>query len=503
METQKDFVNLKILKGYRTPRRNIFTREINEALEELKGVSPDECLLMKKRKVIVQHYQLIKEFDRKIETEMIRTEEYDEKALLKELESTAHYLEMYIGVLIKIDRILKSLVEKNPEMETGLSIEPEMDTGLSIEPEMDTGLSIEPEMDTGLSIEPEMDTGLSIEPEMDTGLSIEPEMDTGLSIEPEMETGLSIEPEMDTGLSIEPEMDTGLSIEPETETGPSTEPETVSGETEESHRAEVKKKSVEADESEKAKVEKKSIEVDESEKAQVDKRSVIETESTESLTKEEAVSRTVIAPILYTPASSPKKTSAYSRENLNLGGKSPEKSGKSAKLERIANPVLNYDIGGENYEIPTNNCIAKLKDFKISRLVKNDNPNPNVFYENASQLIWTHNEMREFNSAYKIHTEFIEENLKKFSKESRRPPIEGFKIGQFLRSKWWEGPDWLRLSREFWPSEEPIIDETEVLKEQRKTTLVEIVIKPITHGMFKKFSEFQSNVRLLAWMTNK
>ncbi|UYV76477.1 hypothetical protein LAZ67_14000520 [Cordylochernes scorpioides] len=80
-------------------------------------------------------------------------------------------------------------------------------------------------------------------------------------------------------------------------------------------------------------------------------------------------------------------------------------------------------------------------------------------------------------------------------------PSRGSKIGQFLRSKWWEGPDWLRLSREFWPSEEPIIDETEVLKEQRKTTLVEIVIKPITHGMFKKFSEFQSNVRLLAWMT--
>ncbi|UYV82292.1 hypothetical protein LAZ67_21001624 [Cordylochernes scorpioides] len=73
-------------------------------------------------------------------------------------------------------------------------------------------------------------------------------------------------------------------------------------------------------------------------------------------------------------------------------------------------------------------------------------------------------------------------------------PSRGSKFGQFLRSKWWEGPDWLRLSREFWPSEEPIIDETEVLKEQRKTTLVEIVIKPITHGMFKKFSEFQSNV---------
>ncbi|UYV60483.1 hypothetical protein LAZ67_1001280 [Cordylochernes scorpioides] len=56
-------------------------------------------------------------------------------------------------------------------------------------------------------------------------------------------------------------------------------------------------------------------------------------------------------------------------------------------------------------------------------------------------------------------------------------PSRVSKIGQFLRSKWWEGPDWLRLSKDFWPSEEPIIYETE------------------------KFSEFQSNVRLLAWMT--
>ncbi|UYV75405.1 hypothetical protein LAZ67_13000151 [Cordylochernes scorpioides] len=82
-------------------------------------------------------------------------------------------------------------------------------------------------------------------------------------------------------------------------------------------------------------------------------------------------------------------------------------------------------------------------------------------------------------------------------------PSRGSKIGQFLRSKWWEGPDWLRLSREFWPSEEAIIDETEVLKEQRKTTLVEIVIKPITHGMFKKFSEFQSNVRLSHFLSEQ
>ncbi|UYV82419.1 K02A2.6-like [Cordylochernes scorpioides] len=94
---------------------------------------------------------------------------------------------------------------------------------------------------------------------------------------------------------------------------------------------------------------------------------------------------------------------------LNIGLVHNDISPRNILIRPTAQKVLNYDIGGENYEIPTNNCIAKLKDFEISRLVKNDDPNPNVFYENVSQLIWTHNEMREFNSACEIHTEFIEE----------------------------------------------------------------------------------------------
>ncbi|UYV75781.1 hypothetical protein LAZ67_13001329 [Cordylochernes scorpioides] len=98
-----------------------------------------------------------------------------------------------------------------------------------------------------------------------------------------------------------------------------------------------------------------------------------------------------------------------SHAEQNIGLVHNDISPRNILIRPTAQKVLNYDIGGENYEIPTNNCIAKLKDLEISRLVKNDDPNPNVFYENVSQLIWTHNEMREFNSAYKIHTEFIEE----------------------------------------------------------------------------------------------
>ncbi|UYV72604.1 hypothetical protein LAZ67_10000024, partial [Cordylochernes scorpioides] len=100
----------------RTPRRIIFTKEINETLEELKGVSPDECLLMEKREFIVQYYQQIKEFDGKIEMEMIGAEEYDEKAVMKELESTEHYEKMYSAVLIRINKILEAKTEEKRAM---------------------------------------------------------------------------------------------------------------------------------------------------------------------------------------------------------------------------------------------------------------------------------------------------------------------------------------------------------------------------------------------------
>ncbi|UYV63892.1 K02A2.6-like, partial [Cordylochernes scorpioides] len=116
METQGDFEDLRTLKELRTPRRIIFTKKVNEVLEELRRVSPDEDLLMKKKEFIVQHYQQIKEFNRKIEIEIIRTEEHNEKAVLKELESTTQYEEMYIDVLMEINKILEAKTEEKRAM---------------------------------------------------------------------------------------------------------------------------------------------------------------------------------------------------------------------------------------------------------------------------------------------------------------------------------------------------------------------------------------------------
>ncbi|XP_011858502.1 PREDICTED: uncharacterized protein LOC105556050 [Vollenhovia emeryi] len=49
-------------------------------------------------------------------------------------------------------------------------------------------------------------------------------------------------------------------------------------------------------------------------------------------------------------------------------------------------------------------------------------------------------------------------------------PSRGCSTRQLLDSKWWEGPEWLRKSREQWPSVDYIVDETEVNKEIKKST---------------------------------
>ncbi|UYV75042.1 hypothetical protein LAZ67_12002219 [Cordylochernes scorpioides] len=144
MESQGDFENLETLKELRTPRRIIFTKKINEVLEELRRVSPDEDLLMKKKEFIVQHYQQIKEYNRKIEIEIIRTEEHDEKAVLKELESSTHYEEMYIDVLVEINKVLEAKTEekgqcRKPEILQVWQRTPEVGYGRDDEQEVEQG----------------------------------------------------------------------------------------------------------------------------------------------------------------------------------------------------------------------------------------------------------------------------------------------------------------------------------------------------------------------------
>ncbi|UYV67944.1 hypothetical protein LAZ67_5002559 [Cordylochernes scorpioides] len=113
MATSKETVKSKILKRSRTPRRIIFTKEVNETLEELKGVSFDEYLLSGKIYFIVQYYQQLKEYDEKIENELVNAEDYDEEAVMKELESNAKYAKMYgdIQIRIKVKALRRTMLK--------------------------------------------------------------------------------------------------------------------------------------------------------------------------------------------------------------------------------------------------------------------------------------------------------------------------------------------------------------------------------------------------------
>ncbi|UYV78348.1 hypothetical protein LAZ67_16001032 [Cordylochernes scorpioides] len=91
---------------------NSFTKEVNETLEELKGNSPDEYLVIGKREFIVHYYQQIKEYDEKFENELVNSEDYDEQAVMKELESTANYAKMYSDIQIRINKILEAKAEE-------------------------------------------------------------------------------------------------------------------------------------------------------------------------------------------------------------------------------------------------------------------------------------------------------------------------------------------------------------------------------------------------------
>ncbi|UYV80110.1 hypothetical protein LAZ67_18001722 [Cordylochernes scorpioides] len=78
---------------------------------------------------------------------------------------------------------------------------------------------------------------------------------------------------------------------------------------------------------------------------------------------------------------------SVSHAEQNIGLVHNEISPRDVLIRPTSQKVLNYDIEGENYEIPTNNFIAKLKDFEISRLVENDSPIPNCAEEKMVFLV--------------------------------------------------------------------------------------------------------------------
>ncbi|OXA44279.1 DNA-binding protein HEXBP [Folsomia candida] len=78
-------------------------------------------------------------------------------------------------------------------------------------------------------------------------------------------------------------------------------------------------------------------------------------------------------------------------------------------------------------------------------------------------------------------------------------PSRGCNPAQLLKSRWWEGPTWLRGSSETWPSGQAEVNEDEVLKEKKKnmTTVKLVSTSQEAPWYLRRYSSYYMNVRLV------
>ncbi|UYV69827.1 hypothetical protein LAZ67_7000901 [Cordylochernes scorpioides] len=78
-------------------------------------------------------------------------------------------------------------------------------------------------------------------------------------------------------------------------------------------------------------------------------------------------------------------------------------------------------------------------------------------------------------------------------------PSRGCSLSRLIQSRWWEGPSWLKLSKEFWPSRYKDLNEEEICADRKKIAVV-TTVKSTDHWYMKYFSSFIKNVRMMAWI---
>ncbi|GBM49848.1 hypothetical protein AVEN_191249-1 [Araneus ventricosus] len=71
---------------------------------------------------------------------------------------------------------------------------------------------------------------------------------------------------------------------------------------------------------------------------------------------------------------------------------------------------------------------------------------------------------------------------------------------QLLRSRWWEGPAFLKAPPESWPNCEFIADEASVNSELKEEKVLDLTVETEVREWFEKFSNFSKIIRVLCWV---
>ena len=80
-------------------------------------------------------------------------------------------------------------------------------------------------------------------------------------------------------------------------------------------------------------------------------------------------------------------------------------------------------------------------------------------------------------------------------------PSRGCSTKKLIESRWWEGPQWLKLSEKEWPHYTPIDDEESVNTERRKIALTALNnVNELSSRIVSYFSKYMKILRMIGWM---
>ena len=80
-------------------------------------------------------------------------------------------------------------------------------------------------------------------------------------------------------------------------------------------------------------------------------------------------------------------------------------------------------------------------------------------------------------------------------------PSRGCSPEQLLKTRWWEGPEWLKLPEKKWPQTDVTPNEELVMKEKRKTAIATLVCaKPDEFMRYDRISRFNRLINVLCWV---